>query len=103
MRQVKQDSVHRRMCLENGRDLRSVTATNIDDCADSGKVVGAEHRLRLATMNANHGRIEDTSLVVVLAQVVEDGHAEHFVERFVAGLNAIFDLGPSPKLLITGH
>ena len=70
---------------------------------DAGEVVGVEDRARFAAVDADHRGVEDLGLVVMFAQVVEDRLAKNFVERFLAGLDAVDDFAPGPELLVARH
>ena len=54
-------------------------------------------------MDTDHRGVEDLGLVEMLAEVVEDGLAEDFVEGFVAGLDAVDEFGPGMELFVARH
>src|SRR4029079_8932714 len=54
-------------------------------------------------MDADHSGVENLGFIEMLAQVVEDGLAEDFVEGFFACLDAVENFGPSLELLVARH
>ena len=103
MREVEENALHLGVFLEDFRQLRTVAATDVRNHANSRKLVSVENGIRFATMNADHRRIENAGLVGMLAEVIEDRFAVNFIEGHLAGANAVVNLCPGTKLLVTGH
>ena len=99
MRQIEEDAAHRGVRLQQRDELRAVAAADVDDRVDAGEVVGFEDGVRLAAVDADHRGVEDLGLVEMFAEVVEDGLAEDFVERFFAGLDAVDDFASRPGIV----
>src|SRR4029079_6896163 len=87
MRQVEEDAAHGWICLQQRDELRAIATADVDDGFDAGEVVGGLYRGGFTAVDADHRGVEDLGFVVVLAQVVEDGLTEDFVERFLPRLN----------------
>src|SRR5438309_1796516 len=103
MREVEENALHLGVFLEDFCHLRTVAATDVRNHTNSRKLVSIENGTRFTTMNADHRRIKNAGLVGMLAQVIEDRFAVNLIEGNLAGANAVVNLCPGTKLLITGH
>src|SRR5262249_60838726 len=103
MREVEENALHPVVFLEDFRHLRTITAANVRNDADPRKIVSVENGAGFPTMNTDHGCIEDAGLVGMVAQIIENRLAENLVEGNLSGADAVVNLCPGTKLLITGH
>src|SRR5262249_1970114 len=103
MREVEENAPHPGVFPEDFRYLRTVAAANVRNDADPREIVSVENGVRFPAMNTDHRRIENAGLGGMLAQVVENRFAEDLLPGHLAGANAVVNLRPGAKLLITGH
>src|SRR5262249_46697263 len=103
MREVEENALHPVVFLEDFCDLRTVAAADVRNDTDPGEIVSIENGVRFSTVNADHCRIENAGFVGMVAQVIEDPFAEHLVECNLSCANAVINLCPGTKLLVTHH
>src|SRR5262249_11634236 len=103
MWEVEENAFHPLVFLEDFRHLRTVAATDVRNDTDPREIVSVENGVRFPTVNTDHRCIEDAGLVRMVAQVIENRSAENLVEGNLSGANAVVNLCPGTKLLITRH
>src|SRR5262249_11047743 len=103
MREVEENALHSVVFLQDFCDLRTVATANVCNDTDPGEIVSVENGVRFSTMNTDHCCIEDAGLVGMLGQVIEHPFAEYLVEGNLSGANAVVNVRPGTKLLVSHH
>ena len=91
---IQQNPAHGGVHLQDGRQELSVTAADVGQHLDPGKVVRQEHGLRDQCRYVGHRFVKCIAGFAVSVQVVEQGRPKHVWKSRRVGLHAVEELAP---------
>ncbi len=92
MRQVKQNAFHVRVALENAREHRAMSASDVGEKACLPEIISFQNRRDEHLRDVHHGRIEDGGLLGISLEEIEQRPSEGRSCRGLAGLYGVHQM-----------
>src|SRR5262245_40617647 len=95
-RQIAENPTRIRVPLEDTSQKSAVSAGQVDDPAQTGKIVSVEYRRHIDVTETGHSGVEDGALFGTLGKIFEERLSEHLFKGGLAGLHRLVEIAPGP-------